>query len=393
MKKIFSVVICIVAAVAIIVSATVIKGYIDDPTENPVRSVIQTVPAKEITNLGSPVKFYYNKLSDLEKHAYNRILSEIYDMPEEISIPPVTAEQFDNVFSALLSDNPDLFFVGRRCSLSSGVLNSSCTIEYIINREEYAEKKLRLESVCKEVIASLTNPEDDWQTELEIHDYIIENCKYKLEENNLILSSSYGVLVDGEAACEGYSKAAKLLFDKAGIECVVLSGTSENFDGSSEPHMWNVVKIHGDYYYLDCTWDDPVTENGEDKVAYSYFNLNDEVISATHSDFLKDFNCTATAANYYVKTGKYFSSYSSDDITSIAKLTANELNSGKKLIEIRFATKDVYDKAIKDLIDGGRIYDVLLQAKKQTEINISVKEVTYYADETRYILAVVPQIE
>ncbi len=392
MKRFFSIVIGIVAVVAIIASSSVMKNYIDDPAENPVRQVIQTAPPKEITNLGSPFKFYYNQLSDLEKHAYNAVLSEIYEMPEEIDIPPVTAEQFDKVFSALLYDNPDLFFVGRQCKLLSGIFNSSCKIEYIMEYDEYKSKKSQLEDACNEIISSLSKPDDDWQTELEIHDYIVGICRYE-HADNLIFSSSYGALVEGKAACEGYSKAAKLLFDKVGIECAVLSGTSENFDGESAPHMWNAVKIYGDYYYLDCTWNDPVTEDGEDTVLYSYFNINDETISKTHSDYLSDFGCTATAANYYIKTGKYFADFSDNDIKTVAKLVADELNGGKNVIEIRFASKAVYDKAVKSLINEGRVYDVLSQAKKQTKVNISLKAVTYYADESRYILTVVPQID
>ncbi|MBQ8015903.1 MAG: hypothetical protein IJ264_06950, partial [Clostridia bacterium] len=276
----------------------------------------------ELTDVGSPYKFYYSELSDPEKHAYNEILSNVYDLPESIRIPAIDGEQLNRVFTALLCDNPDLFFVGRKCTLSSKMLVTTCSVEYTLTKEEYAEQKALLEKKCAGMIASLTAPDDEWQTELEIHDYIIENCEYKIVESELVYSSAYGAIVNGEAACEGYSKAAKLLFDMVGIESAVVSGSSSTPETEEGPHMWNAVKINGDFYHLDCTWDDPVNENGVPIKTYSYFNVSDDMIADTHSGFSYDFGCTATEANYYEKTGRYFTSYDRSDEKRLAALLA-----------------------------------------------------------------------
>ena len=68
-------------------------------------------PPAKITDTGSPYKHYYDDLDNTEKHVYNRIISNIYGMPERIRIPFIEIEQLDKVFTALLYDNPDLFFV------------------------------------------------------------------------------------------------------------------------------------------------------------------------------------------------------------------------------------------------------------------------------------------
>lgn len=391
MKKFFSLLICVACVFASIAAISAIGDYIDDPAESPVANLIETQPPQELTDAGSPYKFYYGKLTDIEKHAYNAILSEIYSMPESIEIPKISADQLDVVFSALLYDNPDLFFVGRHCTLITEVFRSSCSIEYIIEKEEYEACKAELEKVCDKVISSLSNPDDEWQTELEIHDYIVENCEYRLVENELVYSSAYGALVNGTAACEGYSKAAKLLLDRAGIENAVLSGISTSYDGNEGAHMWNAVKIYGDYYYLDCTWDDPMNENGTEMKIYSYFNLNDDMISATHSEFSHDFGCTATAANYYIKTGKYFATYDRTDEKALAQLIARELESGEEAIEIRFGSESVYKSAVEDLIDGGRIYSVLSQAKSKTKVKFSLNSLVYYKDPGLLTLTIIPE--
>ncbi len=346
----------------------------------------------ELTEVGSPYKFYYGRLSDIEKHAYNEILSNIYDLPESIRIPAINGEQLNNVFSALLCDNPDLFFVGRKCTLSSKMLMTNCSVEYTLTKEEYAEQKALLEKSCDEVIASLTNPADEWQTELDIHDYIIENCEYKIVESEFVYSSAYGAIVNGEAACEGYSKAAKLLFDKLGIESAVVSGISSTPETEEGPHMWNAVKIYGDFYYLDCTWDDPVNEDGVPIKTYSYFNVNDEMISKTHRDFSYDFNCTATAANYYEKTGRYFKTYDRSDEKVLAELIAEELDNGGRMLQICFGSKQVYNDAKSDLIDGERIYNVLRMAKGKTKVNFSPDSLSYYKDSGRYLLTVIIEV-
>lgn len=344
---------------------------------------------EKLTDIGSPYKFYYEELNDTEKHAYNEILSNIYTMPEKVRIPDIDGEQLDRIFSALLADNPDLFFVGRKCTLTAKGLSTYCAVEYYIDYETYLNQKAELEKVCSEVMASLTDPEDEFRTELEIHDFIVENCAYRLEKGEFVYSSAYGALVNGEAACEGYSKAAKLLLDMTGMESAVVSGISDNTEDPEGPHMWNAVKVNGDFYYLDCTWDDPVSESGKEMVMYAYFNLNDEMIAATHSDFSYEFNCTATAENYYIKTGSYFESYDRSDEKKISSIVANELNSGGNVIQLRFGSKKVYNEAVSELIDSGRLYNVLKGAKGKTKVNFSTESLSYYKDSGQLLVTLV----
>lgn len=388
MKKLIKAFFALVLTVVCVCSAVVI-GYIVLVSVE--ANEWQSTEAVEVTEYGSPYKFYYNKLSNIEKHAYNEMLTQIYDMPEAIEIPDIDAKQLDRIFSALLYDNPDLFFVGRKCTLFSEMLRTYCSVEYIITKEQYLERKQELIQTAEGVISSLSDPDDQWQTELEIHDYIVDNCEYKLTEPKLVYSSSYGALVNGYAACEGYSKAAKLLLDMAGIENSVVSGISNNFDGEEGAHMWNAVNIDGEFYFLDCTWDDPVDKDKNELNFYSYFNINEEMISSTHSDFSYDFGCTATAANYYVKTGKFFDEYSRSDEKEIARLIADDVDSGIWETQLRFGSREAYNKAVKDLIDNERIYSVLSRADNQADKEIAYDTISYYKNPEQNVLVLVPE--
>lgn len=351
-----------------------------------------SVEAVELTDIGGAYKHWFSSLSNEGKHAYNLILSSIYSMPEEIEINRIDSETLDGVFYALMSDNPDLFFVGRRCTLRTVGRRTFFSVDYTVSKEDYSEMKAKLDSVCNTVADSFTDKSDLWQTELEIHDYIIDNCDYSLD-NELLGSSAYGALVSGKAACEGYSKAAKLLLDAAGIENTVVTGNTESDTGPSGAHMWNVIRLGGEWYHLDCTWDDPVDESGKKTKNHLYFNVDDKSVSSTHSDFSFDFGCNSMQESYFVKTGAYFESYDRSKESWLAEILISETKKGKETVYFCFADKKTFDSAVNDLMSNERIYNVLRIARDSSGIGFSTVSTGYLTDDARFIFALAPQIE
>ena len=61
---------------------------------------------------------------------------------------------------------------------------------------------------------------------------------------------AYGALMEGQAVCQGYAYAFKMLCDQAQIPCWIVTGYYK------EPHAWNYVLLNGNYYQVDITWDD-----------------------------------------------------------------------------------------------------------------------------------------
>lgn len=87
-----------------------------------------------------------------------------------------------------------------------------------------------------------------------IHDYIIYNANYYNNGNvdanaPAYLWSAEGIFFHGEAVCAGYSEAFGLMAIASGLDCVIITGDN---------HGWNRVKVDGVWYYIDCTWDDPI---------------------------------------------------------------------------------------------------------------------------------------
>lgn len=387
MKKIFLGLAALVSLV-LVASSTLMLVSDVEKAEEPQIDISQT--ATELTGYGSNFKFWFHQLSNDEKHAYNLILKSIYEMPEAIEINRIDSEMLDNVFYALLCDNPDLFFVGRKCVLRAENKKTWFSVDYTVDKTEYDAMKKELDETCAEITASFSNPEDIWQTELEIHDYVVDNCNYVLDDD-LIGSTAYGVLVNGSGACEGYSKAAKLLMDSAGIESAVISGEAESRKGEKQPHMWNVVRLDGSWYHLDCTWDDPVDESGDISKTYTYFNLDNKSISVTHSKFSYDFGCSETKENYFIKTGAFFESYSRDDEKKLAEIIVKEIDRGNSTVYFRFADKETFDYVIEDMVENERMYTVLKYAKKNSDFKFSTSTAKYIVDDTMLCFAIVPE--
>lgn len=130
------------------------------------------------------------------------------------------------------------------------------------------ETTLAQERVVDNRIADILNnlkleDSSDYEKVKTIHDYIINLASY---DTTYMKSSVYDILVDKTAVCEGYTLAAYRLFTDAGLECKIISGR-----GNGEAHAWNIVKVDGQWYNIDLTWDDPITNTGEQMLRYDYF--------------------------------------------------------------------------------------------------------------------------
>ena len=94
----------------------------------------------------------------------------------------------------------------------------------------------------------------DYEKVKAIYDYICANVEYDFENLNNqeydLKYSAYAAMVNGKAVCQGYSNLFYRMALEAGVETRIVTGQS-----SGEPHAWNIVKLDGVWYCLDCTWD------------------------------------------------------------------------------------------------------------------------------------------
>lgn len=305
-------------------------------------SAVNKTDNKDFTDKYAAIKltFGYDGLENEAQRACYNAMSEISDVITDTTSDSnsyLTEEKFismnlqdKDIFIALTAykyDNPGVFWLKE--SFTSSYYNGGVGIRLCsyYSAEELNKRKAKFDNKVSEIIKPLESEMSEYERELYIHNYLIKNCEYdnaasELVKNNVHSDSgesftAYGALIECNAVCQGYSDAMSYLLACVGIENTEISGTSQGGN-----HIWNAVKIDGDWYYLDATWDD----HGDEVYQYDYFNITtsqleyDHTIAETYenmteeeitgggSNLGRNFNifipdCTEESENYYVKNG------------------------------------------------------------------------------------------
>ena len=265
---------------------------------------------------------------------YLKIYDRLLEMAEnftvdKVSLPTnqkITHDEAWLVTAAFYSDYPELFWARPSFWYNKNTMLCS-EIQLNYNSHIYnlnTELPLFLET-AETILAGMPTG-SDYEKELYLHDALIKKVTYtysKLEEQN-----GYTTLVEGKGVCAGYACALQYLLMRAGIQSYYVVGYA------GESHAWNLVKIDGKWYYVDATWDDPLTGSGSDS-AYSpfhtYFNLSAEMMAEDHTLSGQPYNvpledCTATDAFYHNVNHTAVSTSDTDLVSKVADLL--QRNSG-----------------------------------------------------------------
>ena len=134
--------------------------------------------------------------------------------------------------------------------------------------------------------------------------------------------------------------------------------------------IYAYIKINGEYYWVDITWDDAGKGN---PTSHTYFLFNDEMQAQTrYLDWDQNFGpvCDSLTDNYFVKNGLYFEKYDRDAVGEKIE------NCSDSMIELRFADFDTYKEAVDDLIGSKKLGKFFSSSY------------SYYRDDRSYVLSV-----
>ena len=324
----------------------------------------------------------FDNLSSNEKKAYICVLEQIEKHPEYIKIPELTQNEFNNVFFAVKNDNPDILCFSDSCNMVSYMSASFLQMNYLYDTDTCDKMKEELLSKVKNIVQNI-NTEDQYSAELYIHDYIVKNCVYAEDSKNS--SNAYGCLVENNAVCSGYSRAAMLLLSEVGIDSLLVGGTGITTENESISHMWNLVWIDDTPYHLDVTWDDPTTAN--DAISHMFFNLTTESIASDHKDITTDIECTQISANYFAKENLLFDDYNKKILKTITDRLIENIKAGKNYIEFEFSDKNAYQKAVSSVIDNSSyasdIYDVIEEISVHTDNTVDTSHINFVKEDSK----------
>ncbi len=260
-------------------------------------------------------RYYYNQLDENAKIIYAEILnninrikngednikisSKLSSLSENNDMNQALMITFQNAWDAFRNDNVDYFYIdGTKMCLVTKTIKRGSKIKYefyisrgqnsnyFINGFTSKNQVERAEQFVKEkedeIINSITDKNDYYKI-LNVHNWIVDNVEYNLEESNNN-ANIYGALYDKKVVCEGYARLFKSIMDKMNIPCVFISGVGISND-KKEDHAWNYVFLKGQWYAVDVTWDDPIIiGNGtvSPDVKYKYFLKGSKDLEGNH---------------------------------------------------------------------------------------------------------------
>lgn len=349
---------------------------------------------------GKAPLFFAERLPDVQKRCYTEMCEAVENFRESFDAGEATFDDVQLASRALSYDRPDLF------QYKNFSMQGSCvSLIYCMTADEKKLLMEKVEAALPQFTEGITDTMSAYDVALRVHTNIIKGIDYdtitleKQEENGIggtehdWLRTICGVFINKKAVCAGYAKAVQFLLQRYGIECGYCVGDMLKKDENGEvtAHAWNILKVDGEYYYLDTTWDDSsntVQTVKRNEMSYKYFCVTTEELLRTRL-----FNwcptkmplCTATKCNYHYHNNAVIDSY---DIKKIREIAVAAAKRGAEEFSVKCTTEQVYretyDKLCRDCTDCYAVLKDVAKANKQ----INQTSYKYAPDETMRVITI-----
>ena len=241
--------------------------------------------------------YYYQQMSKPRQAAYHAMKNGFDAISPVITIPLLEINAISDIFFQLRLDCPELFYLKTFvCRYHPGAKHMDLVPEYLFEKSKIREHQAALTSRIIKLVREAQNLNETEKLRF-IHDFICRNVRYdKLKKP--YSHEIIGPLGQGVGVCEGIAKTVKILCDKLGIWCMIAISDAVPEHGIKLRHAWNVVKINGQYFHLDATFDNTLGQG--DEVRYDYFLLDDSHQFRDHQHLLYPVpTCTVGDQCYY----------------------------------------------------------------------------------------------
>ena len=316
-------------------------------------------------------EYYYNHLPEELHEAYREIYVHLMKNEDSGSfLSEIDVDNFWKAYYAVLADHPEIFWVHNHEKIYKTTYSDSdyCTFTpgYIYTESEISEIQNAMEAGFQEVSSLIPADASDYEKVRIVYTYVIDNTQYQASDDD---QSIAGVFWKKEAVCAGYAGAVQYLLERIGVPCIYVDGSTQ---GSTEGHAWNIVKLDGEYYYVDATnGDQPDFLNGnaaqleEHKtIIYDYLCPFPEEYEKKYirSEELTVPDCTAKDMNFYVLNQGCFDGYDWETIYDYCKM---RLDNGAAVVRFKFSNQEAFAAACNELLDNGEVQNVAQYYMKQ----------------------------
>lgn len=315
-------------------------------------------------------EYYFKQLNEEEQRVYRELLKGIRAREKDFYLTLSQDDSIDKCYHAVLKDHPEIFWVHNHEKIYKTTYSDSdyCTFTpgYIYTESEISEIQNAMEAGFQEVSSLIPADASDYEKVRIVYTYVIDNTQYQASDDD---QSIAGVFWKKEAVCAGYAGAVQYLLERIGVPCIYVDGSTQ---GSTEGHAWNIVKLDGEYYYVDATnGDQPDFLNGnaaqleEHKtIIYDYLCPFPEEYEKKYirSEELTVPDCTAKDMNFYVLNQGCFDGYDWETIYDYCKM---RLDNGAAVVRFKFSNQEAFAAACNELLDNGEVQNVAQYYMKQ----------------------------
>ncbi len=324
-----------------------------------IREPYATEPTAPVWSSYDPsLHYYYQQLTDAEK----RVFSARYDCvalgrPALWDEPGLDAAGRMRVDYALLTDCPELMYMPIETGLGGVLLKPE--EDWCAGHPGDIE---RLMADCRTALEAIRQRpewgESDFEKQLAVDRHIVSACRYDLEEEystyasftpDPMLRTAHAALAGGRAVCAGYAQGLQLALRCLDIPCLIAYGYVYDGAGRANPHAWNMVRIDGEWYHHDVTWNDWDDETMLEDF-FPYLNLDTLTIRQTHSDdparSALGFSlprCEAEGANYYAMKGRLLGDDWRDTLPALLWAARED---GQTALGVRFRDAACFEEAL-----------------------------------------------
>lgn len=315
-------------------------------------------------------EYYFKQLNEEEQRVYRELLKGIRAREKDFYLTLSQDDSIDRCYHAVLKDHPEIFWVHNHEKIYKTTYSDSdyCTFTpgYIYTESEISEIQNAMEAGFQEVSSLIPADASDYEKVRIVYTYVIDNTQYQASDDD---QSIAGVFWKKEAVCAGYAGAVQYLLERIGVPCIYVDGGTQ---GSTEGHAWNIVKLDGEYYYVDATnGDQPDFLNGnaaqleEHKtIIYDYLCPFPEEYEKKYirSEELTVPDCTAKDMNFYVLNQGCFDGYDWETIYDYCKM---RLDNGAAVVRFKFSNQEAFAAVCNELLDNGEVQNVAQYYMKQ----------------------------
>ncbi|MBQ7740496.1 MAG: hypothetical protein IJT65_04610 [Eubacterium sp.] len=262
--------------------------------------------------LDAPVISHLGKYGETaEQYLYAELLSHSSDI--NMARFSISCDDVSAFYSDVINDHPDLFFVSSTVKYNY-YPSTNCVSHifpfYVYDEQETETALEEFQRGTQRALEEVNADMSDEQKAMVLHDYICTEGIYPTVKNEddedytpeladrEIYHSAYGFFHNKVVVCAGFTLTYSYLLSMVGIDSTYVASDTMH-------HAWNKIKIGGNWYNCDLTFDnfDTGTDiNNYGSVRHAYFMKSDSYFEgddgAYHFGGITYDDCDSTSDAY-----------------------------------------------------------------------------------------------